>query len=247
MTTIYKIYLFLTFNFFFTATSKACGSSRNKGQIGAAAASLHHSHSNTRSEPHLWPTLQAYGNGSAGSLTAEWGRRLNLQPYRYHAVFLTHWAMMGTSSNLLLLNYMCLDINIEFSYQNIVLGLTVWQTLPFNWGCLITFDVIIDLIGLKSTILLFVLNCLACFLFYFSIFLNWVVFIIYLFCFLGPHPQHMEVPRLGVKSELQLPAYATATATSDPSCICNLRHSSGNTMINPTWSWYVILLLFCCI
>jgi len=30
--------------------------------------------------------------------------------------------------------------------------------------------------------------------------------------FLGPHPQHMEVPRLGVESELQLTAYATATA-----------------------------------
>ena len=37
------------------------------------------------------------------------------------------------------------------------------------------------------------------------------------FCpFLGPHPQHMEVPRLEAKSELQLPAYATATATPDP-------------------------------
>ena len=34
---------------------------------------------------------------------------------------------------------------------------------------------------------------------------------------LGPHPQHMEVPRLGVESELQLLAYATATATPDPS------------------------------
>ena len=28
---------------------------------------------------------------------------------------------------------------------------------------------------------------------------------------LGPNLRHMEVPRLGVKSELQLPAYATAT------------------------------------
>ena len=28
--------------------------------------------------------------------------------------------------------------------------------------------------------------------------------------FLGPHPQHMEVPRLGVKSELQLLAYTAA-------------------------------------
>ena len=35
----------------------------------------------------------------------------------------------------------------------------------------------------------------------------------------------MEVPRLGVELELQLPAYTTATATLDPSCICDLYHS----------------------
>ena len=29
-------------------------------------------------------------------------------------------------------------------------------------------------------------------------------------------PAHMEVPRLGVESELQLPAYTTAAATPDP-------------------------------
>ena len=42
------------------------------------------------------------------------------------------------------------------------------------------------------------------------------------------HLQPMEVPRLGVKSELQLLAYvtATATATPDPSHLCNLHHSS---------------------
>ena len=34
---------------------------------------------------------------------------------------------------------------------------------------------------------------------------------------------HMEVPRLGVQSEL--PAYATTTAMWDPSHICNLHHS----------------------
>ena len=46
------------------------------------------------------------------------------------------------------------------------------------------------------------------------------------FCFfLMPHPQHMEVPRLGLESELQMSAYATATATPDPSLICNLYHS----------------------
>ena len=31
-------------------------------------------------------------------------------------------------------------------------------------------------------------------------------------CFLGPHLWHMEVPRLGVELELQLPVKATATA-----------------------------------
>ena len=41
-------------------------------------------------------------------------------------------------------------------------------------------------------------------------------------CFiLGPHPRHMEVPRLGVKLELQLLAYTIATATPDLSCICD--------------------------
>ena len=42
----------------------------------------------------------------------------------------------------------------------------------------------------------------------------------------------MEVPRLGVKSELQLPAYATATP--DPSHICDLHHSSQQRpILNP--------------
>ena len=46
-----------------------------------------------------------------------------------------------------------------------------------------------------------------------------IVGVCVLFCFflyfLGPHPEHMEVPRLGVGWELQLPAYTTATATRD--------------------------------
>ena len=45
-------------------------------------------------------------------------------------------------------------------------------------------------------------------------------------CFLGPNPRHVEVPRLGVESELQLPAYATATAMPDPSRISDLCLSS---------------------
>ena len=51
------------------------------------------------------------------------------------------------------------------------------------------------------------------------------------FCFSGTHLQHIEVPRLGVKSELQVLATATATATQDPSLICNLHHSSWHCQI----------------
>ena len=44
----------------------------------------------------------------------------------------------------------------------------------------------------------------------------------------------MEVPRRGVKLELQLLAYATATAMWDPSHVCDLHHSSQQRQIlNP--------------
>ena len=46
------------------------------------------------------------------------------------------------------------------------------------------------------------------------------------FCLLGPHLRHMEVPRLGIESELQPLAYTTATATPDPSRVWDLHHSS---------------------
>ena len=46
------------------------------------------------------------------------------------------------------------------------------------------------------------------------------------FFFLGLHVQHMEVTRLGVELELQLLAYATATAMQDLSNVFDLDHSS---------------------
>ena len=52
-------------------------------------------------------------------------------------------------------------------------------------------------------------------------------FQILFFVFLGLHPGHMEVSRLGIESELQLSAYTRATAMLDPSHICDLHHSSG--------------------
>ena len=44
----------------------------------------------------------------------------------------------------------------------------------------------------------------------------------------------MEVPRVGVDSEAQLRAYAIVIATTDPSRICDLHHSSWQRQIlNP--------------
>ena len=51
------------------------------------------------------------------------------------------------------------------------------------------------------------------------------------FFFLGPHLQHMEVPRLGVKSELQRPAYTTGTAMRGLSQIFYLGCSSRQRWI----------------
>ena len=52
---------------------------------------------------------------------------------------------------------------------------------------------------------------------------------IFFFSFLWPHPHTEEVPTLGVESELQLPAYATATATGDLSHLCDYTRAHGNT------------------
>ena len=44
----------------------------------------------------------------------------------------------------------------------------------------------------------------------------------------------MEIPRLGVQLELQLPAYLTATAMPDPSWVCDLHHSSRQRQSPPS-------------
>ena len=47
------------------------------------------------------------------------------------------------------------------------------------------------------------------------------------FVSLGPYLRHMEVPRL----ELQLPAYTTATAMQDLSCLCDTAvHSNAGSL-----------------
>ena len=57
---------------------------------------------------------------------------------------------------------------------------------------------------------------------------------IYIFFFLGLPLQHMELPRLGVRWELQLPTYTRATAMQAPSHVCDLHHGSQQHRIpNP--------------
>ena len=70
---------------------------------------------------------------------------------------------------------------------------------------------------------------------------------------LGLHLQHMEVLRLGLELELQLLAYPKATATQDPSCACNLHHSSWHMGSLTHWARDQICILmdnswacFCC-
>ena len=62
-----------------------------------------------------------------------------------------------------------------------------------------------------------------------------ILFFCYSFFFpQGPHLWHMEVPRLGVQSELQLLAYTRATTAQDLSHVCNLHYSSQQCRIlNP--------------
>ena len=51
----------------------------------------------------------------------------------------------------------------------------------------------------------------------------------FFFFFLGPHLWHMEVPRLGAKSEIQLPAYATATAKCNSAVSVTYTTAHGNS------------------
>ena len=94
---------FLVFCFcLFRAAPTAYGSSKARGRIGATAASLHHSHSNTRSEPILWPTPQLTESRILNPLIEATDRALILMnPSRVHY----HWATTGNSQ--LLLSYCC--------------------------------------------------------------------------------------------------------------------------------------------
>ena len=58
------------------------------------------------------------------------------------------------------------------------------------------------------------------------------LFIFFFWLFSGLHQWHTEIPKLGVKSELQPQAYATTTAMPGLSHVCNPQHSS--------WQWKIL-------
>ena len=61
-----------------------------------------------------------------------------------------------------------------------------------------------------------------------------LVFFFFLNLFLGLHMWHVEVPRLGVQLELQLPAYTTATAMPAPNPLSEARDRTHNLTV-PSW------------
>ena len=78
-----------------------------------------------------------------------------------------------------------------------------------------------------------------------------VVFFFFFLPFLWPQLQHTEIPRVGRGwLELQPPPYTTATATPDPSCLCDLHHSSWqHRILNPLvvardWTWIFMDIRF---
>ena len=155
----------------FRATPTSYGGSQARSPIGAVAAGLCHSHSNTGSELSVTYTT---AHGNVGSLT--------------------HWARPGIRTCVL----------------------TDASQIRFHWATTGTSY--------------------------------------FIFCFLGPHLQHMELPWLGVELELQLLACVTAATTLDPSCIFNLHHSSwqcqilnsgSEARIRPASFWILVGFLTC--
>ena len=109
----------------------ACGGSHARGGVGATVACLHHSHSNTGSEPLLQPTPQLMA--TLDPLPTEQGRGLNLHPYG--------------------------------SWLDSLTAEPRWE-LPVGAFRLLTFKMIIDIVGLISTIFITIFCC-PCFLFLF--------------------------------------------------------------------------------
>ena len=77
--------------------------------------------------------------------------------------------------------------------------------------------------------------CSTCVIIHQPIYIYALFCFVLFFCFLELHPRHMEVTRLGIELELQLPAYTTATATWFLSHVCNLPTAHGHGRALTHW------------
>ena len=57
-----------------------------------------------------------------------------------------------------------------------------------------------------------------------------IIIIIIILSFLGLHQWQMEIPRLGVKSEVWPPAYTSTTAMPDPSRVYTTAHHNTGSL-----------------
>ena len=90
---IHNLKNFLLFFSFYGCTWDTL-SSQAGGQIRVAAASLHHSHCNTGSKPHLWPMPQLAA--MPDPRPTEQGQGSNMHPHKHYVGFLSPWATIRT-------------------------------------------------------------------------------------------------------------------------------------------------------
>ena len=133
--------------------------------------------------------------------------------------------MCGSISQFSSLSVICLLTLILYclDYCSFVISWNISPPfIPFLWRCLTVLDSSNFHVSFRISLCISV-KTPAGILFYFVFF--WLF---------RATSQHMDVPRLGVELELQLLAYATATATWDLSHVCDLHHSSQQCWIlNP--------------
>ena len=147
------------------------------------------------------------------------------------------WTSYNTSSSLRLL----LMNSFSFYVSEKVYCLHFWKIFCLVKSCMLVFifctskmfDCLLACTAFDekfSISITFVLLNIMCLLWLLSFIF---IFLFFIFSFLGLHLKHM-VLGLGVESEAQLLPYTTATATKDPSHICDLHHSSWQCQIlNP--------------
>ena len=118
--------IFIFYFFVFLGPHAAYGGSQARGQIGAVATGLHHSHSNTRSEPCLQQIM-----ATLDPQPTEQGQGSNVNPHMDASQIHFCWAMMGTLPVAL---YWLIDFYLTFSsYPHTSKSHWGWLACPCNF------------------------------------------------------------------------------------------------------------------